>query len=124
MNSQQEKSSWENDPVWDLLDRAKTAEIDPQFVQNVMREVRLVSEPKRLWWKRKAILGPVLAGSMASLVVALVLTFSGDKPSSEIAGVDPMPFQRKSTDLTSTPFLTKKCFRRQLRILPLSVTKY
>ncbi len=91
MNSQQEKSSWENDPVWDLLDRAKTAEIDPQFVQNVMREVRLVSEPKRLWWKRKAILGPVLAGSMASLVVALVLTFSGDKPSSEIAGVDPMP---------------------------------
>ncbi len=91
MNSQQEKSSWENDPVWDLLDRAKTAEIDTQFVQNVMREVRLASEPKRLWWKRKAILGPVLAGSMASLVVALVLTFSGDKPSSEIAGVDPMP---------------------------------
>ena len=95
MNSQQEKSSWENDPVWDLLDRAKTAEIDPQFVQNVMREVRLVSEPKRLWWKRKAILGPVLAGSMASLVVALVLTFSGDKPSSEIAGVDPMPLPEK-----------------------------
>lgn len=95
MKPREENSSWENDPVWDLLDRTKTAEIDPQFVSNVMREVRLANEPKHLWWKRPAILGPLLAGSMASLVAALLLPFSSDKSSTGIAGVDPLPLQEE-----------------------------
>lgn len=95
MNVQHEKSSWENDPVWDLLDRTETAEIDPLFVSNVMREVRLASEAKRSWWKRPTLVGPLLAGSMASLVAAFLITFSGDEPSTGSAGVDPLPLQEE-----------------------------
>ena len=95
MNDQHEKSSWENDPVWDLLDKTETAEIDPLFVSNVMRKVRLASEAKRSWWKRPALVGPLLAGSMASLVAALLITLSGDEPSTGSAGVDPLPLQEE-----------------------------
>ena len=95
MNDQHEKSSWENDPVWDLLDKTETAEIDPLFVSNVMRKVRLSSEAKRSWWKRPTLVGPLLAGSMASLVAALLITFSGDEPSTGSAGVDPLPLQEE-----------------------------
>ena len=95
MNDQHEKSSWENDPVWDLLDKTETAEIDPLFVSNVMRKVRLSSEAKRSWWKRPALVGPLLAGSMASLVAALLITLSGDEPSTGSAGVDPLPLQEE-----------------------------
>ena len=95
MNDQHEKSSWENDPVWDLLDKTETAEIDPLFVSNVMRKVRLASEAKRSWWKRPMLVGPLLAGSMASLVAALLITFSGDEPSTGSAGVDPLPLQEE-----------------------------
>ena len=94
-NAQHEKSSWENDPVWDLLDRTETAEIDPLFVSNVMREVRLASEAKRSWWKRPTLVGPLLAGSMASLVVALLITLSNDEPPVGSAGVDPLPLQEE-----------------------------
>ena len=95
MNDQHEKSSWENDPVWDLLDKTETAEIDPLFVSNVMRKVRLSSEAKRSWWKRPALVGPLLAGSMASLVAALLITLSSDEPSAGSAGVDLLPFQEE-----------------------------
>ena len=95
MNVQHEKSSWENDPVWDLLDRTETAEIDPLFVSNVMREVRLDSEAKRSWWKRPTLVGPLLAGSMASLVAALLITLNSDEPSAGSAGVDLLPLQEE-----------------------------
>ena len=94
-NAQHEKSSWENDPVWDLLDRTETAEIDPLFVSNVMREDRLASEAKRSWWKRPTLVGPLLAGSMASLVAALLVTLSSDEPSAGSAGLDPLPLQEE-----------------------------
>jgi hypothetical protein len=95
MNVQHEKSSWENDPVWDLLDRTETAEIDPLFVSNVMREVRLASGAKRSWWKRPTLVGPLLAGSMASLVAALLITLGSDEPSAGSAGVDLLPLQEE-----------------------------
>ena len=95
MNDQHEKSSWENDPVWDLLDKTETAEIDPLFVSNVMRKVRLASEAKRSWWKRPTLVGPLLAGSMASLVAALLITLSSDEPSAGSAGVDLLPLQEE-----------------------------
>jgi hypothetical protein len=95
MNVQHEESSWENDPVWDLLDKAETADIDPLFVSNVMREVRLASETKGSWWKRPAIVRPLLAGSMATLVAVLLIAFNGDEPSSPSAVVDPLPLQEE-----------------------------
>ncbi|HBM76756.1 MAG TPA: hypothetical protein DD438_01490 [Verrucomicrobiales bacterium] len=88
-----EESSWENDPVWDLLDKVERADVDPLFVSNVMREVRLANEVKGSWWKYSTTFRPLLAGSSAILVAVLFIAFSGDEPSSPNAGVDSLPPQ-------------------------------
>ncbi len=95
MKVQHEESSWENDPVWDLLDKAERADVDPLFVSNVMREVRLASEAKGSWWKCPTTFRPLLAGSLATLVAVLLIAFSGDEPSSPNAGVDSLPLQEE-----------------------------
>ena len=113
MNAQEEEPHWENDPMWELLDEARTAEVDPFFVSKVMREVRLSSERTLPWWKVPMVVRPLLAGSMVTLVAILLIALSDDEFLSK----------GKRALLNWTPFLKRKCSHRQLKIPPLSVTR-
>ena len=93
MNAQEEEPHWENDPMWELLDEARTAEVDPFFVSKVMREVRLSSERTLPWWKVPKVVRPLLAGSMATLVAILLIALSDDEFPATNADADPLPVQ-------------------------------
>lgn len=75
------RDDWEHDPVWNLVDGAKSPEPGPFFVRNVMREVRLAEESPVRWWQRLWTPKPILAGACAAVVaVAVLLNLANDGP--------------------------------------------
>lgn len=88
-----EQNDWENDPVWSLVDRAPSSEAKPAFVQDVMREVRLLDDKESPWW-RVFFLPQTLVGGAVAAVLALILVFSlpsGEKDSNSIADTPTTP---------------------------------
>lgn len=93
-----------NDPVWNLLDQARTREASPAFVRNVVREVRVLGagarestgafgllgflsgSRSRLGWS-SAALATLVAGAFA--VHALVQVPPPGNPSTVVQGVAP-----------------------------------
>lgn len=78
----------ENDPVWNLLDRVVPPSAGPFFVRDVMREIRRSSEKGLPWWKQFLTPRPVLAGSLAAIAAAILITVSRDQ-SVPIATTEP-----------------------------------
>ena len=84
MNRQplQNDESWENDPVWKLLDQSPPATAGPRFVDDTVRAARLAGQPAR-WWKRVFSPAPLigLAAASAACVIA-VISLRNDSPES------------------------------------------
>ena len=80
MSVPEQENNWENDPVWDLVDQAQSPKVNPLFVRNVMREVRLFNETRRPWWQQLLTPKPILAGSLAALAVAILIVVGPDQP--------------------------------------------
>ena len=83
MSNREEENDWENDPVWVLIDKAEVPEVNPLFVRNVMREVRLVNEARLPWWKHLLAPKPALAGSLAAVTALILITANPDHPTKE-----------------------------------------
>ncbi|MCX6856254.1 MAG: hypothetical protein NTV80_15270 [Verrucomicrobia bacterium] len=71
-----------NDPVWDLLRKAKPAEPRANFVQNVVREARQTPQEHGLlakirgWWQDNTAISPGLTWAAATAVVMLAASFA------------------------------------------------
>ena len=65
--------SWENDPVWKLLDQSPPATAGPRFVDDTVRAARLAGQPAS-WWKRVFAPAPLagLAAATAACVIAVI----------------------------------------------------
>ena len=75
MNRQplQNDESWENDPVWKLLDESPPATAGARFTDDTVRAARLAGQPAP-WWKRVFAPAPLagLAAATAACVIAVV----------------------------------------------------
>jgi hypothetical protein len=87
--------SWENDPVWKLLDQSPPATAGPRFADDTVRAARLAGQAAR-WWSR--LLAPLplagLAAATAACVIA-VISLQNDTPAANgghIAAVDSNAF--------------------------------
>jgi hypothetical protein len=97
MNRQphQNDDSWENDPVWKLLDQSSPATASPRFADDTVRAARLAGQEVS-WWSR--VLTPLpLAGfaAAATACVIAVLSLQNDTPGDahdQIAAVDSISF--------------------------------
>lgn len=85
MNRQplQNDESWENDPVWKLLDQAPPATAGPRFVDDTVRAARLAGQAAP-WWKRVFTPAPLagLAAATAACVIA-VISLRNDTPAAD-----------------------------------------
>jgi len=66
-------TSFENDPVWKLLDQAPPASAGPRFVDDTLRAARLAGQAAP-WWKRLFSPAPLagLAGATAAIVLSVI----------------------------------------------------
>lgn len=69
----QNDDSWENDPVWKLLDASPPATASARFADDTVRAARLAGQPAP-WWKRVFAPAPLagLAAATAACVIAVV----------------------------------------------------
>jgi hypothetical protein len=71
-----------NDPVWDLLRKAKHVEPRANFVRNVVREARQTPQEHGLlakirgWWQDNTAISPGLTWAAATAVVMLAASFA------------------------------------------------
>lgn len=87
--SNSDQNDLENDPLWDLVDGAKSPQASPLFVRNVMREVRLSEEPPIRWWQQLLTPKPILAGSLAALAAAILISVNSGQSENPTAGQTP-----------------------------------
>jgi hypothetical protein len=91
----QNDDSWENDPVWKLLDQSPPATAGPRFADDTERAARLAGQGAS-WWSR--VLAPLpLAGfaAAAAACVIAVVSLRNDTPADNgghIAVVDSNAF--------------------------------
>jgi hypothetical protein len=62
--------SWENDPVWKLLDQASPAAASPRFADDTVRAARLAGQDSP-WWAR--LLSPIPLAGIATATAACVI---------------------------------------------------
>lgn len=89
-----EDASWENDPVWKLLDQAPPATASPRFAADTLRAARLAGQPAP-WWKRLLSPAPLagLAAASAACVIAVISLQNGTPPANKpIAAVNSSAF--------------------------------
>jgi len=98
-----------NDPLWDLLGKAKPAEPRANFVQNVVREARQTPQEHGLWakikgwWLDSVSPSPTLtwaAGSAICIMVTSLVFISQDNSS-------PAVFTRSSAAMSEEVMLTE-----------------
>lgn len=77
-----------NDPLWNLLGKARRAEPRPDFVQNVVRAARQTPQDRgwlagiRAWWQQRDSAAAGLAWAAAALIALLGISLVGT-PSAE-----------------------------------------
>ena len=88
-----DQESWENDPVWKLVDSAEAPKAGPAFAQDVMRKVRQSeAAPALPWWKSLFAPVPLTAGALAAAaVVTFFVYFPGTQDTPSLAGNNPVP---------------------------------
>jgi hypothetical protein len=82
----------DQDPVWDLVDRAQPLEANPLFSRNVMREIRLAEDSAIPWWKRLLASKPLVASSLAAVAaVAILVSVNTNSPTTNggLTGIEP-----------------------------------
>jgi hypothetical protein len=74
----QNDDSWENDPVWKLLDQSPPATASPRFADDTVRAARLAGQGVS-WWSRVITPLPLagLAAAAAACVIAVVSLKNG-----------------------------------------------
>ena len=92
------QESWENDPVWNLVDSAEAPKAGPAFAQDVMRKVRQSeAAPARPWWKSLFAPVPLAAGALAAAAVITFLVAFPGTPEGSGGGI------AKGNDMPSDP---------------------
>lgn len=87
--------SWENDPIWKLLDESPPVTASPRFADDVVRAARLAGQESS-WWSR--LFRPVpLAGFVAAAAacVIAVISLKNDAPATRgetLAVIDTQAF--------------------------------
>lgn len=72
--------SWENDPVWKLLDESPPATASPRFADDVVRAARLAGQDAP-WWERWFAPIPLAGlGAAATACVLAVISLRNDAP--------------------------------------------
>ncbi|MCU0753083.1 MAG: hypothetical protein MUC40_08705 [Akkermansiaceae bacterium] len=66
----QHDDSWENDPVWKLLDQSPPATAGPRFADDAVRAARLAGQGSP-WWSR--VLAPLPLAGLAAAAAACVI---------------------------------------------------
>jgi hypothetical protein len=74
----------ENDPAWDLLDKASKQEASPMFSRNVLRAIRLEEQEATPWWKRSLTPAPIV-GTLATAAACVALIISTPSTAPETA---------------------------------------
>jgi len=90
----QHDESWENDPVWKLLDQSPPATAGPRFADDTLRAARLAGQGSP-WWSRMLAPLPLagLATAAAACVIA-VISLQNDTPAAHnhVAVIDSSAF--------------------------------
>jgi hypothetical protein len=90
----QNDESWENDPVWKLLDQSPPATAGPRFADDTLRAARLAGQGVP-WWSRMLAPLPLagLATAAAACLIA-VISLQNDTPAAHnhVAAVDSSAF--------------------------------
>lgn len=90
----QNDDSWENDPVWKLLEQSPPATASPRFADDTVRAARLAGQGAS-WWSRMFAPLP-LAGlaTAAAVCVIAVISLQNNTPADKqlVAGVDSNAF--------------------------------
>lgn len=90
----QNDDSWENDPVWKLLDQSPPANAGPRFVDDTVRAARLAGQ-EASWWSRLFAPLPLAGLAAAAACVIAVISLQNDTPAANdghIAAVDSNAF--------------------------------
>ena len=66
----QNDDSWENDPIWKLLDQSPPTTASPSFADHTVRAARLAGQ-ETSWWSR--IFAPFPLGGLAAAAAACVI---------------------------------------------------
>lgn len=66
-------TSWENDPVWKLLDQSPRATAGPHFADDTVRAARL-ARPQPPWWSR--LLAPLPLSGLAAAAACVIAVIS------------------------------------------------
>lgn len=72
--SRHHDTSWENDPVWKLLDHATPVPENPRFVDDTVRAARLAGQSAP-WWRR--VCSPAPLAGLAAAAAALAIAMTG-----------------------------------------------
>ena len=80
----------EDDPVWNLLDKAPPAHAGPLFARNVLREIRLAAHQPAPWWKRLLAPVPLTTGALAASA-AFAVFIALTPPDQTSASLPPTP---------------------------------
>jgi anti-sigma-K factor RskA len=111
-----------NDPLWDLLGKARQADTRPSFTADVMRQVRQTPQEKswltrlKVWWigEEESVQWARPALALAAVaVLGMAWTFTNDQPAAPMI-VAETPVQNLNAQLvleeeTSSPWKTRPC---------------
>ena len=75
-------NSPENDPIWDLLNKASTPEASEMFSRNVLRSIRLEEQQSTPVWRRLLTPAPIVV-TLATAAACLALILNIQSPSPE-----------------------------------------
>lgn len=81
----------DDDPVWDLLDKAPAPKAGPMFARNVMREIRLSEERSAPWWKRLLAPIPLTAGAVTAAAAFAIIVAANPPDDTPVADTPDAP---------------------------------
>lgn len=84
---QQNRDTFDYDPVWKLLDQASSRNAGARFADDVVRLARLDADRPQPWWMRW--MAPVPVASFAGVAAAVTLGFLALRPATDAPHVDP-----------------------------------
>ncbi len=87
----------ENDPTWDLLNKASKQEASEMFSRNVLRSIRLEEQEAAPWWKRLLSPAPIVGTlATAAACVALIISTQTTAPETTTDSVAQQPTAAES----------------------------
>jgi hypothetical protein len=100
-----------NDPLWNLLGKARRAEPRPDFVQNVVRVARQTPQDHgwlagiRTWWQQRDAAATGLAWAAAAVIALLGISLVSSPPAVTTASTQAADRPVQEAALSSDDFL-------------------